>query len=91
MSAAVTVLVILIAITLAVWCAAGAIHAWRCDDYRTRNDKAAAQRITRHEPRPEPGQPGRDVGLYLDCVAVYGDCDDLDRLRAIDQHRKETP
>ena len=37
-------------------------------------------------------QPGTDAGLYLDCVAVYGDCEDLDRLRnAIDQHRKEKP
>lgn len=37
-------------------------------------------------------QPGTDVRLYLDCVAIYGDCDELDRLRdAIDQHRKEKP
>jgi hypothetical protein len=40
--------------------------------------------------QPEPRQPGTDVGLYLDCVAIYSDCNDLDRLRdAIDQHRKE--
>jgi hypothetical protein len=37
-------------------------------------------------------QPGTDAGLYLDCVAIYGDCNELDRLRdAIDQHRKEKP
>ena len=64
--------------------------ALRGDDYRTRNDRTAAWRVV-CEPRPEPGQPGSDVGLYLDCIAVYGDCDDLDRLRAIDQHRKEKP
>jgi hypothetical protein len=23
-------------------------------------------------------QPGTDAGLYLDCVAIYGDCEDLD-------------
>jgi len=37
-------------------------------------------------------QPGTDSGLYLDCIAIYGDCDELDRLRdAIEQHRKEKP
>ena len=42
--------------------------------------------------RPEAPQPGRDVRLYLDCVAIYDDCNELDRLReAIDQHRKENP
>ena len=76
--------------------AVAAVIVWRIwrirprDDYRTRNDRTAARRAT-SGPRPEPGQPGTDVGLYLDCVAVYGDCDDLDRLRAIDQHRKEKP
>ena len=64
--------------------------ALRGDDYRTHNDRTAARRAV-CGPRPEPGQPGTDFGLYLDCVAVYGDCDDLDRLRAIDQHRKEKP
>lgn len=60
------------------------------DDYRTSNDRAAADRIVAVEPRPEPGMPGKDDGLYLDCVAIYGDCEELDRLRhAIDQHRKE--
>lgn len=61
-----------------------------CDDYRTCNDRAAADRIVAVEPRPEPAAPGKDDGLYLDCVAIYGDCEELDRLRhAIDQHRKE--
>ena len=42
--------------------------------------------------RPEPAEPGRDVRLYLDCVAIYDDCDELDRLRdAINQYRKENP
>ena len=42
--------------------------------------------------RAEPAEPGRDVRLYLDCVAIYDDCDELDRLRAVvDQHRKENP
>jgi hypothetical protein len=76
--------------------AVAAVIIWRIwrirprDDYRTRNDRTAAWRAT-CEPRPEPGAPGNDFGLYLDCLAVYGDCDDLDRLRAIDQHRKEKP
>jgi len=40
--------------------------------------------------QPELPQAGTDVGLYLDCVAVYGDCEDLDRLRdVINQHREE--
>lgn len=34
-------------------------------------------------------QPGTDSDLLLDCIAVYGDCEDLQRLRdAIDQARK---
>lgn len=57
-------------------------------DYRSRNDQAAAWAAVDVGARPEPGQPGVDAGLYLDCVAIYGDCDDLDRLRdAIEQHR----
>ena len=65
--------------------------AFRRDDYRTRNDKRQALQLV-HLDRPEPGEPGVDAGLYLDCVAIYGDCDELDRLReAINQHRKETP
>jgi hypothetical protein len=82
-------LAITVAATFATWA------IWKSlphgDDYRTRNDRVAAGRITRSGPRPEPGEPGRDAGLYLDCVAIYGDCEGLDRLRdAIDQHRKDT-
>jgi hypothetical protein len=50
-------------------------------DYRSRNDQRAAVRVTGLEERPEPAAPGQDVGLYLDCVAIYSDCDELDRLR----------
>jgi hypothetical protein len=58
-------------------------------DYRSRNDISAAARVTGFQERPEPGQPGSNVGLYLDCVAIYSDCEELDRLRdAINQHRK---
>lgn len=63
--------------------------AFRGDDYRTRNDRRQAAWLTVCEGRPEPGEPGSNDGLYLDCVAIYDDCHDLDRLRAIDQHRKE--
>lgn len=59
-------------------------------DYRSHNDRRAAWLTVCDAPRPEPGQPGTDVGLYLDCVAIYSDCDELDRLRnAINQHGKE--
>ena len=72
------------------------VVAWalwpRGGDYRSRNDQRAARLIAALEPRPEPAEPGVDAGLYLDCVAIYGDCDELDRLReAIHQHRKENP
>lgn len=74
----------------------GAVFAvWairRClphDDYRSRKDRAAAWRAT-CDPRPEPAAPGTDAGLLLDCIAIYGDFADLDRLRDhIDQTRKE--
>lgn len=60
------------------------------DNCRTRTDRAAAGRVTRSEPRPEPGQPGTDSGLLLDCIAIYGDHAGLQRLRdAIDQTRRE--
>lgn len=77
------------------WAAAFAAWAIRRslpgDDYRTRNDRTAAWRAT-CDPRPEPAEPGTDSGLLLDCIAVYGDCAELDRLRAaINQTRKEKP
>jgi hypothetical protein len=46
------------------------------DDQRTRNDRAMAQRITRFEPRPEPGQPGQDQQLLQQCHAI---CPELAR------------
>lgn len=67
-------------------------RTWRIrphDDYRTRNDQRAAWMTVCNAPRPEPAEPGHDAGLLLDCIAAYGDCADLDRLRnAIDQPRK---
>ncbi|MFJ9012285.1 hypothetical protein [Streptomyces canus] len=67
---------------------------WRIrprDDYRSRNDRVAAQRAARLGPG-EDQEPGTDIGLYLDAVAIYDDCEELDRLRdAINQHRKEKP
>jgi hypothetical protein len=63
---------------------------WPRDDYRTRNDQRTAAWTTASEPRPEPAEPGTDIGLYLDCVAIYADGEELDRLRnAINQHRTE--
>lgn len=77
------------------WLAAGVALAvivwawWPRDDYRSRNDRVAAQRAARFG-LGEDQEPGTDIGLYLAAVAAYDDCDDLDRLRdAIEQHRKE--
>jgi hypothetical protein len=53
------------------WQAGRQIRAARDDDYRTRNDRAAAQRITRFEERPEPPAPGLDDDLLADCNAIY--------------------
>jgi len=73
-------------LTVVVWV------LWPGDDYRSRNDRKQAARTVARDDRRGLGQPGTDVGLYLDCVAIYGDCDELDRLReAIHQHRKENP
>lgn len=59
-------------------------------ELRAAGDQVGAILADQPEP-PEQQQPGTDTGLYLDCVAIYGDCDELDRLRdAIDQHRKDT-
>ena len=69
---------------------------WKClphgAAYHSPNDAAAARRITRYEPRPEPGQPGHDDGLLLDAyLARYGDTG-FQRLRdAIEQTRNEKP
>lgn len=64
-------------------------RAWRGDDYQTRNDQAAAWRQLCGDPPAEQQQPGTDHQLYLDCIAVYGDCDELQRLRdAINETRE---
>lgn len=74
------------AFPFAIWALVEAVG----DDYRTCNDKRAARRITHGQPHPETPEPGTDVDLYLDCIAIYGDCDDLNRLRdAIHQRREE--
>jgi hypothetical protein len=76
---------------IAVWCGIGAalhLSGWLRDRRDERRDRAAAWRMQCTAPHAEQRQPGTDVGLYLDCVAIYSDCDELDRLRdAIDQHR----
>jgi hypothetical protein len=73
---------------LAPVAAAAVFAAWairRC--LRDASDRVTAI-LADLDDRPELPQPGNDVGLYLDCVAIYDDCADLDRLRdAIDQHR----
>lgn len=56
--------------------------------------RRAARKVDRilGEPAKRETKPGRDSDLLLDCIAIYGDSDDLDRLRdAINQHRKENP
>lgn len=81
-----TGLVALAVAAAALWVVWWSIH----DDTRRadRNDRIAARRAARFEERPEPAEPGSDIGLYLDCIAVFDDCEELDRLRdAIDQHR----
>jgi hypothetical protein len=66
---------------------AGVFAVWAIRPLRQANKQIAAIHADFSD-QPELPQPGRDVGLYLDCVAIYDDCDDLDRLRnAIDQHR----
>lgn len=81
-------LALAVGIALGIWAVGRAV---RGDDYRTRNDKRAAW-LAVCEGRPEPPQPGTDIGLYLACIAAYGDSDELDRLRnAMEQHRKENP
>lgn len=82
----------LLALSVACFAVWAIRRGWLGDDYRTRNDKRQAWLAACEGPRPEPADPGSDTGLYLACIAAYGDCDDLDRLRdAIRQHREEDP
>jgi hypothetical protein len=68
-----------------IWLAAAALAAGFAWWALRRELRAANDQVT----AILTNQPGTDVGLYLDCVAAYDDCDELDRLRdAIDQHRK---
>lgn len=65
------------------WSIRRSIRAARRD-----SDRVAAWLTVCTGDRPEPPEHGRDAGLLLVCIAAYGDCKDLDRLRdAIDQHR----
>jgi hypothetical protein len=68
---ALAVAAILLGLTGAAYCIRRARRAWHGDDPRSRNDRAAAQRITRFEPRPEPGTPGNDQQLLADCWAAW--------------------
>lgn len=85
------VLAVQLAGLIALLCLVGSIGhlVGRMRDRCTaRRDRAAAWRQLCTEPPTEQRQPGTDTGLYLDCVAIYDDCEELDRLRdAIDQHR----
>jgi len=81
-------LIVLAALAGAAWTARRLYRTLAGDDCRTRNDRRQAWLTVCDGPRPEPPQPGTDISLYLACVATYGDCDELDRLRdAINQHR----
>lgn len=73
------------------WLAAAAVPAgfawWALRrELRAANDQVTA--ILADQPQR---QPGTDVRLYLECVAAYDDCDELDRLRDLAEHRKEKP
>jgi hypothetical protein len=76
-----------------IWLAAAVVAAGFAWWALRRELRAASEHVTAIlTDQPEQQLPGIDAGLYLDCVAIYGDCDELDRLRdAIDQHRKEKP
>lgn len=40
------------------------------DDYRTVNDRAAADRLASNQDRPEPGTPGHDSELLAQCNQI---------------------
>lgn len=80
-----------------IWLAAAVVAAGFAWWALRRELRGASERVAdiladQPQRQPEQQQPGTDTRLYLDCVAVYGDCEDLDRLRdEIEQHRKEKP
>jgi hypothetical protein len=75
-----------------IWLAAAVVAAGFAWWVLRRELRAAGERVAAILADQPQRQPGTDAGLYLDCVAIYSDCDELDRLRdAIDQHREENP
>jgi hypothetical protein len=73
----------------ATFCAIQLRRALKTSDYRTRNDAHAAERTLQRTPPGEQQTPGTDHQLLLDCIAVYGDHEGLQRLRnAINNHRE---
>lgn len=59
----------------------GARWIFRADDYRTRNDRVAAERILRTSPPRRETQPGTDDDLLLDAALTYYGPAGLQRLR----------
>lgn len=87
-----TVLAVQVAAVLAVYCVAWVLIDRGEQRRRTRRDRTRAWRQLCDDPPAEQQQPGSDSGLLLDCIAVFGDCEELDRLRAaINDARKEKP
>lgn len=58
-----------IAYAAGIWALTLYIRSGR-DDYRSRNDRVAARRITRIEHRPEPAAPGNDEQLLERCNQI---------------------
>jgi hypothetical protein len=76
----------------ATYCVRRGIRVWRGDDYRTRNDRVAAQRLLHTDPPAIDTQPGTDTDLYLDAALAYYGPGGLDRLHdAVHEAREETP
>ena len=59
-----------VAVPAAAWAVVRFIRRG-CDDYRTCNDRAAADRIVAIEPRPELGAPGSDDQLLDACWTAW--------------------
>ncbi|MEV4784070.1 hypothetical protein AB0K53_01200 [Streptomyces tuirus] len=62
---------LLIGTTGAGYCACRVIALLFGEDQRTRNDRAAARRILRHNPPTEQQAPGTDHDLLLDAHLAY--------------------